>query len=93
MARIAQDSTEKDKMLGSVNSKTSSERLFVKHSVKDLLFDGYDVKAYEELGAEHNGAMSESGGDFMVPEYLMDGKYSLFENVQIIVFHSLNKKL
>lgn len=66
-----------------MSSKLSqkAERLVVTHPVKELLFDGYGVKPYEELGIEHNGAMSESGGDFMVPEFLMDGKYGLYENV------------
>lgn len=78
-------------MLSAVSSKTSSEGLLVTHSVRELLIDGYDAKAYEELGTEHNGAMSESGGDFTVPEYLMDGKYALFENVKIQNVFSLAK--
>ncbi|OXA64156.1 Scavenger receptor class B member 1 [Folsomia candida] len=80
VTRIAQDCSDKDKMLKAVGSKTKSEKLTVSHSVRELLLDGYDAKAYEELGNEHNGAMSESGGDFTVPEFLMDGKYALFEN-------------
>ncbi len=86
VAKIAHESTEKEKMLGAVNSKTSSEHLYVSHSVKELLIDGYDAPAYQELGTEYNGAMTEGGGDFNVPEYLMDGKYALFENVILFLF-------
>lgn len=37
-------------MLKAVGSKTKSEKLTVSHSVRELLLDGYDAKAYEELG-------------------------------------------
>jgi len=85
VSRIAHDSSQKQKLLGALSSKFSqkAERLFVTHPVKELLFEGYGAKVYEEIGVEHNGAMSESGADFMVPESLMDGKFALMDNVRL----------
>lgn len=52
-------------------------------SVDYILYFGPHIliMVHTHLFSEHNGAMSESGGDFTVPEFLMDGKYALFENV------------
>jgi hypothetical protein len=85
VSRIAHESSEKQKLLEAISSTLSqkSEQLFVTHPVKELLFEGYGAKVYEDIGIEHNGAMSESGADFMVPESLMAGKFALIDSVYL----------
>lgn len=73
----------KKKLMDSFNGKMNgaSEKLTVKHPVKELLFEGFGVRPYQEYAEEKSEVLNEVGSDFMFPETFMDGRFGLFEKV------------
>lgn len=61
----------------------ADEKMVVTHPVKELLFEGFGTRPYQEFAEEKSEILAEVGSDFMYPETFMDGRFGLFEKVNI----------
>ncbi|ODN03060.1 Scavenger receptor class B member 1 [Orchesella cincta] len=82
LAKMIQEVPEANRrLMASFSDKMSgaAEKVTVQHPVRELLFEGFGVRPYQEFAEGKSEILSEVGGDFIFPETFMDGRFGLFE--------------
>lgn len=71
------------RLMAAYNDKMtkSAEKLTVTHPVKEMLFDGFGVRPYQEFADEKSEITSEIGGEHLFPSTIYDGRFGLYEKV------------